>query len=183
MSPSAHTSVAGRMGAPASDCSGAIQRGVPTGLVWSASPCDSCTSLATPKSRIFTVKASPCRRELAMKMFCGLRSRCTRPCLCASPSAWQAWRKISIVSEGARNFLRWMRFASSSPSSSSIASQGMPVSSSTPAETTSTTWSLRIFAPTLASCAKRARLSSLCTNCGCITLSARSRPVEICSTR
>ena len=43
------------------------------------------------------------------------------------------------TSPGGRKRFFWIRRASSSPSSSSIASQGMPVSSSTPAETTSTT--------------------------------------------
>ena len=46
---------------------------------------------------------------------------------------------VEVVSAGVRKPLRWMRLASSSPSRSSIASQGIPVSSSTPAETTSTT--------------------------------------------
>jgi hypothetical protein len=57
-------------------------------------------------------------------------------------------------------------------------SQGAPVSSSTPAASTSTTCALSIFAPTRASCSKRARNFSSPSMRALMSLSARSRPVE-----
>ena len=51
---------------------------------------DSPTTLAMPKSRIFTMNATPSRREAQRKTFSGLRSRCTSPARCAAPSPWQS---------------------------------------------------------------------------------------------
>ena len=60
-----------------------------------ASPVDSLTAFATPKS---VTKAWPS----ANMMLSGLMSRCTIPCLCAYPSARAVWARNDLISLGSR---------------------------------------------------------------------------------
>ncbi len=179
--PSAHTSVAGVILPPRSACSGDIQRGEPMACVCDALVAPSCTSLAMPKSSSLTVNSIPSRRGTARKMFSGLRSRWTRPMRWAAARAWQSCRNTSRTWVG----LRWPRSAStvlrSCPLRSSMAIHGVLLSSSMPAATISTMWSLSMLAPARASWMKRSRARSSASYCACITLRARRLPVESCT--
>ena len=119
MSPSAHTSVPGQMRPFRSVCSGAMKSGVPRG--WVPVFCRlSSTSLAMPKSRILAVKGTSRRREVARKMFSGLRSRWTMPWPCACSRAWPTCESTSATSPSGRGPRRAEASASSSPRSSSM---------------------------------------------------------------
>jgi hypothetical protein len=135
MSPSAHTSVCGTIFPPRAVCSGAIHIGEPTAAVCVVF--DSTKIFAMPKSSTFAVVFFPGRRVSAMKMFSGFKSRCTTPAACAAPTAWKISSAVSSASARASG-PRASTVASVCPSSSSIASHGACVSSSTPAPMTAT---------------------------------------------
>jgi len=167
---------------PCSVCSGAIHIGVPIIPIVCPRVADSATSLAMPKSSTFTsVRASaPARFVFARKMFSGLRSRWTMPAACAAATAWHTCSSTSRASPGASAPARSMRVNRSSPSSSSMTMYG--VSPSMPALWISTTWSLAIREPTLASSSKRWRAPASFAMSGLMSFSARALPVLCCST-
>ena len=182
MSPRAHTSVAGEIVAPGRSCSGAIHKGEPSICEFLSVPFASCAHLAMPKSRILSVKGTSCRRAAAKKRFSGFRSRCTRPSVWACSSTCFSCRAHSRREP--RLMGPWASTCPSrvSPRRSSMTSQGMFVSGSTPAASTSTTWSLSIEAEMRASLSKRTRWAASAESSMCMTLRARSLPVESCST-
>ena len=162
---------------PTCICSGAHQSGVPIALVTVALLRSSGRIAAIPKSSSFTIMDAPTRRGVVRNTFSGFRSRCTMPWSCAAASPCPTCsRSVATSSRGSapRRRIAWSR---SSPSRSSIASQGMPVSASRPEPTTSTTWSLGMRAPTRASAMKRSQARTSRPSAGSSSLRARARPV------
>ncbi len=111
------------------NCSGAPYAGVNDVIcpdVFAKEPaifCASCTTLAIPKSRIFTVAEGE-RGSPRTKMFAGFTSRCAIPFVCASESASAAGSSRRIVSVTPRGgspaaFSFWRIDSSVSPSSHS----------------------------------------------------------------
>ncbi len=179
--PKAQTSVAGETRAPASACSGAIHRGVPTAAVSCCAARASATSLAIPKSRTFTTRLRSRWCVVAMKTFSGFRSRWTTPARWAAPSACPICPRMGRASAvgSAPRSRRYV--ARSRPSRSSIAIHGVSVAASMPAERTSTMCSLSIREATRASCSKRSRVLGSRVNSLFRSLSARCLPVDACS--
>ncbi len=105
-------------------CSGLMKYGVPiTTSAVVRFPCCPST-LEMPKST--TLTTSPPSTALLMKMFCGLRSRCTTPLPWAAVSADAVCSSSRSTSGSSRRPNRSSRVARSSPSSNSMTMNGRP---------------------------------------------------------
>ncbi len=130
-----------------------------------------------PKSRTLSTLTSAESEARAKKRFSGFKSLCTTPALAARAITWASALMCGRSSAHAIGPPRLIRAPRSSPLSSSIQSQGMPVGASTPAPITSTVCGVSRRAAMRASRENRSRRDGSSKNSRRITFRARRRSV------